>query len=42
MKGYANSVNALVPIEDTAQYLRLFEEISGQLGAILNTKKQEY
>ena len=29
--GYIDNVNALVPIEDTAEYLRLFEYIGGQL-----------
>ena len=40
MMGYV--VNTLVPIEDAAEYLRLFEEIGGQLGAILNTKKTRF
>ena len=38
---YVNNVNALVPVEDTAEYLRLFEEIGGQLGAILNTEQNK-
>ena len=37
--GFVDDVNALVTIEDAAEYLRLFEEIGGELGAILNTDK---
>ena len=37
--GYVDNVKALVTVEDTAEYMRLFEEISGQLGPILNTKQ---
>ena len=37
---YVDNVNALVTIEDTAEYLRLFEEIGGQLEAILSMKKK--
>ena len=33
---YVDNANALVTIEDTAGYLRLFEE-GGKLGALLNT-----
>ena len=38
--GYVDNANALVTIEDAAEYLRLFEEIGGQLGAILNTEEK--
>ena len=40
--GYVDNVNALITVKDAAEYLRLFEEIGGQLGAILNTKKTRF
>ena len=38
--GYVDNANALVTIEDAAEYLLLCEEIGGQLGAILNTEEK--